>query len=223
MDVVRCREKRKLIEYPMKKIFHIAFMLLVAAAFGSLEGCTSAKPQTLSLYDLGPLRAAQSGSASTANLPPLSIAEVNAPAWLDSPMMYYRLAYANEQQPRPYASSRWTMPPAKLFGQRLKSRLAQAGGVVLSATDGAANVSVLRIEADDFTQTFDSPAQSSAQIAIRASVFDGRTLVAQKSFMQQAPAPSADAAGAAKAFAGAGDAVIADMMAWLAALPIRKN
>lgn len=223
MDAVRGREQRKLNTYPMKKIFQSAFVILVVAAVGLIEGCTSAKPQTLSLYDLGPLHAAQTGSASTSGLPPLSIAEVNAPAWLDSPMMYYRLAYANEQQPRPYAASRWTMPPAKLFGQRLKSRLAQAGGVVLSATDGAANVHLLRVEADDFTQTFDSPAQSSAQIAIRASVFNGRTLVAQKSFLKQAPASSADAAGAAKAFAGASDVVIADMMTWLAALPIRKN
>ena len=137
-------------------------------------------------------------------------------------MIYFRLAYANEQQPRPYASSRWAMPPAQLFGQRLKSRLAQAGGVVLAAADGAINVPLLRVEADDFTQIFSSPAQSGAHIALRASVFDGRALVAQKSFMHQAPAPSPDAAGGAKAMVAASDAVITDMMGWLASLTLKK-
>ena len=150
----------------MKKI--IRFTLATMAILGcALFGACATKSEPLSLYDLGPLRAASSGQTPTSGLPPLSIAEVNAPAWLDSPMMYFRLAYANDQQPRPYASSRWTMPPAQSFGQRLKSRLAQAGAVVLSAADGAANLPLLRIEADDFTQIFDSPGQSSAQIAQR--------------------------------------------------------
>src|ERR1019366_9328244 len=132
-------------EPPMKKI--IRFTLATMAILGcALFGACATKSEPLSLYDLGPLRAASSGQTPTSGLPPLSIAEVNAPAWLDSPMMYFRLAYANDQQPRPYASSRWTMPPAQLFGQRLKSRLAQAGAVGLSAADGAANLALLRIE-----------------------------------------------------------------------------
>src|SRR6185436_19799962 len=120
---------------------------------------------------------------------------------LDSPLMFFRLNYANDRQPRAYANSRWTMAPAQLFGQRLKSRLAQAGGIVLPAADGAANVPLLRIETDDFTQTFDGPAHSSAQIALRATVFNARTMTAQKTFVKQVPAPSADAAGGARALA----------------------
>lgn len=208
----------------MKKIFRLAFGALVVIAISgcALLGAGTTKSEPPALYDLGTLHVAPSGSTAPAGVPPLSIAEVNTPAWLDSPMMYFRLAYANEQQPRPYAASRWAMPPAQLFGQRLKSRLAQAGGVVLSAADGAANVALLRIEADDFTQVFDGPGQSSARIALRATVFEGRTLVAQKSFLQQAPAPSPDAAGGARALMAASDAVITDMMAWLAALPLKK-
>ena len=191
----------------------------------AVSGCTLIggglnKPEQLSLYDFGPLQA-QSAKTLNARLPAVSVAEVNAPAWLDSSMMYFRLLYANGQQPRPYASSRWTMPPAQLFGQRLKARIAQAGGVVLSSADGAANVPVLRIEADDFTQNFDSPAQSNAQLAVRASLFNGHVLVAQKTFIRQSPAPSADAAGGARALATAADAVIDEMMTWLAALPLR--
>lgn len=199
-------------------------MLLPIGGAG-LSGCAT-RTETQTLYDLGPLRSATADSAApaaaSAPLPALSVAEVNAPAWLDSPLIFFRLSYANDQQPRPYANSRWTMPPAQLFGQRLKSRLAQAGGIVLAAADGAANVPLLRIEADDFTQSFDGPAQSGVHIAMRASVFNVRTLVAQKTFVRQAAAPSADAAGGARALAVASDALIGDMIAWLAALPIKK-
>jgi cholesterol transport system auxiliary component len=213
----------------MKKPLSFSIALLLAIGCAGLSGCAT-RADTATLYDLGPVRAepvangttAGAPTAALARLPALSVAEVNAPAWLDSPLMYFRLSYANDQQPRPYASSRWTMAPAQLFGQRLKSRLAQAGGIVLPATDGAANVPLLRIEADDFTQTFDSPAHSGVQIAMRATVFNARTMTAQKTFVKQASAPSADAAGGARALAEASDALIADMLVWLAALPLPK-
>ncbi|CAN5210870.1 hypothetical protein BH11PSE11_BH11PSE11_08990 [soil metagenome] len=207
----------------MKKITQPVRVIVLSLAFAVLAACASKSAPPHSLFDLGPARAAPAANPQTGNLPALSIAEVNAPAWLDSQFMYFRLAYSNEQQPRPYATSRWTMPPAQLFGQRLKSRLAQGGSAVLAASDGALNVPLMRIDADEFIQNFDTPGSSSAQIAIRASVFNGRTLVAQKSFLQQASAPSADAAGGAKAFSVASDALISDMMTWLASLPLKKN
>jgi len=208
---------------PMKKLLSLSFAALIGLGGGVLGGCAT-RAETATLYDLGPLHSAPTGNGApaAASLPALSVAEVNAPAWLDSPLMFFRLSYANDQQPRPYANSRWTMAPAQLFGQRLKSRLAQAGGIVLPAADGAINVPLLRIEADDFTQTFDAPAHSGAQITMRATVFNGRTLAAQKTFVKQASAPSADAAGGARALAAASDALIADMITWLAALPLQK-
>jgi cholesterol transport system auxiliary component len=165
------------------------------------------------LFDFGPLPRAPVAAVS---LPPVSVADIEAPAWLDGQAMYYRLIYANQQQPKPYAGSRWTMPPSALLAQRLKSRIAQAGGMVASATDGAASLPVLRIEIDDFTQSFSTPAQSEAHVAVRASLFNGRTLVAQKTFSRRMPAVPADAVGGAAALAAASDALIADLIAWLA-------
>jgi cholesterol transport system auxiliary component len=136
--------------------------------------------------------------------------------------MFFRLNYANEQQPRPYAGSRWSMPPGQLFTQRLKSRIGQAGGTVLPASAGAADMPLLRIEVDDFTQFFDNPAQSSGRIALRASLMQGRRLIAQKTFVGQAPALTADASGGARALAEASDAIITEMMVWLAGLPLKK-
>jgi cholesterol transport system auxiliary component len=204
----------------MKKNLRTIAALLSACAL-LLGGCTFIPRQEPSaLYDLGPLRAAPASPALA--LPAITVAEVHAPVWLETPQMYYRLTYVNAQHPQSYSSSRWTMPPVLLFGQRVKSRLAQAGGIVLSAQDGAANVPVLRIEADDFTQHFTAPGQSMAQVSVRASVFNGRSLLAQKTFTRQAPAPTPDAVGGAKALSEASDAVIDDMMSWLAGLQLKK-
>lgn len=184
-----------------------------------LGGC-AASSETSRLYDLGPVDARPLPSAPA--LPPISIAEVRVPAWLDSHRMFYRLDYANEQQPRAYADSKWAMPPGQLFVQRLKSRLSQAGGVVVPASDGALNLPTLTIEADDFSQAFDRAGHSRAQIAIRASVFDGRYLRAQKMFVRQIPIDSADARGGAAALAAGSDAIIDDIAVWLAQLPAKK-
>jgi cholesterol transport system auxiliary component len=209
----------------MKRIFPtIAVIAALTVCSAFLPGCAGVgKVESATLYDLGALRAQQDKTASPAlpPLPPLSIAAVQVPAWLDSNMMYYRLHYANSLQPRPYSQARWTMPPGQLLTQQLKSRITQAGGVALSASDGAVDVPVLRIEADDFTQHFDSASQSVGQVALRASVYRGRTLVAQRSFMRQAPAPNADASGGAAALAAASDAVIADIIVWLNGLSLK--
>jgi cholesterol transport system auxiliary component len=188
-------------------------------ALALVAGCAS-KVDAPTQYDLGLLPPAAATAAPA--LPAVSVADVNAPAWLDNNMMYFRLAYANQLQPRPYAASRWTMPPAQLFQQRLKSRLAQAGGTVLAMSDAALNIPLLRIDMDDFTQTFDTPAHSLATLQVRASLFNGRTLLAQKSFSRQAATPSADAAGAASAFVAANDGVIDDLMSWLATVAPKK-
>lgn len=199
-----------------------------------LGGCAANKTASQVAYDLGSLTPPPSktsvvdpGAGTSINaLPlmvdPITVADVTSAPWLDSQMMYFRLSYSNDQQPRPYAASRWSMPPPQLLTQRIKARLAQSGGVVLSSTDGAINVKVLRIEADDFSQRFASAEQSDVQVALRASVFNGRILVAQKSFSQQRPAPTPDAAGGASALAATTDALIGEMAVWLATLPVKK-
>jgi len=210
----------------MKKIIQPAGLLLIAFYMATLGGCAIGKRvPSATEYDLGPSPVATLASPAQpalAVLPAISVAEVLAPIWLDTPMMYYRLAYVNDQQPRQYGGSRWTMPPAQLFAQRLKSRLAQSGSAVLSASDGAANVPLLRLEADDFTQTFSSPGQSVGRVAIRASLFNVRTLIAYKTFVVERPATTADANGGALALANASDAVIADITAWLSQVPLKK-
>lgn len=211
-----------------------------------LGGCASIKPPAPAMYDLGPLPSsvtatmedrpgAGSGSAlgsatgaaaltdtGKPRLPALALAEAAAPNWMDTPAMFYRLDYANAMQPLPYAGSRWNMPPADLFAQRLKVRLGQAGSSVISSSDGAIDVPVLRLEADEFMQRFSSASQSEGVVVLRLAVIKDRLLVAQKNFSARAPAPTADAAGGVRALADASDKVIDDIILWLAGLPLKK-
>lgn len=206
----------------MKNTIRFLAILLTILAAGTLGACASQQGrEAREFYDMGMLPAPKNAPAPP-TLPPLSIAEIDSPAWLDSRTMFYRLAYANDQQPRPYASSRWIMPPADLFGQRLKDRIGQSGGAVLSASDGVINVPLLRIETDDFTQIFISPRESVVRVSVRASVLRARTLVAHRNFVREVPAPTPDASGGAHALAEASDAIITEMMTWLAGLPLKK-
>ena len=189
----------------------------------SVAGCAT-KSVSNTVYDFGPLPAptAAAGAATApvpaAAIPALVVADVNGPASLDSNRMYYRLLYADAQQARPYSQNAWTVTPLQLLTQRLRARLAQAGVKVLATTDAAVGMPVLRLEADDFSQNFDSLTSSSGQVSLRASLFRNHKLVDQKTFTRSTPAPSADAAGGARALAASSDAVAADILAWLAAL-----
>ena len=195
--------------------------LILAAAF-LLGGCASRGPVP-TFYDFGPAAPQAAAPAAAPAVPVLVIADANGPSWLDSQRMYYRLLYADAQQSRPYAYNRWNTPPLQLLSQRLKTRVAQGGVKVLSTTDAAAGIPLLRIDVDDFSQNFDSEKQSSGQVTLRASLFRGHQLLDQKTFSRNSRAASADAQGGAQALAAASDAVAADLLAWLGTLNIPKE
>jgi len=187
-----------------------------------LAGCASQDRPQNTVYDFG----APSLRPFTPATPPASplaivVMDVTGPSGLDTERMFYRLNYADAQQARTYASSRWSATPVNLVTTRIKSRLSQAHMKVLSATDAANGVPILRIEIDDFVHAFANAGQSEGQIMLRASVFQEHRLVDQRSFHRNAPAPSQDAAGGAAALAAGTDGVAADLLAWLAALDIQ--
>lgn len=194
--------------------------LILAAAF-LLGGCASRGPVP-TFYDFGPAAPLAAATAAPA-VPVLVIADANGPSWLDSQRMYYRLLYADAQQSRPYAYNRWNTPPLQLLSQRLKTRVAQSGVKVLSTTDAAAGMPLLRIDVDDFSQNFDTQTQSSGHVSLRASLFRGHRLIDQKTFSRSGPAGSADAQGGAQALAAASDAIAVDLLAWLGTLNITKE
>jgi cholesterol transport system auxiliary component len=188
-----------------------------------LAGCAATKPSVSNMvFDFG-----APGAPLTADprapLPALVVADATGSAALDSERMFYRLNYADAQQARSYANSRWSTSPLQMVTQRIKSRLAQAGVKVLSVTDAAGGVPILRVEIVDFVHAFASPTDSAGQLILRASLFQGHTLIDQKTFSHSTPAASANAAGGARALAASTDAVGAEIVAWLGALNLRNR
>jgi cholesterol transport system auxiliary component len=132
---------------------------------------------------------------------------------LESTQVLYRLAYADAQQLRPYAQARWSMPPAQLLRLRLRDALSTRG-TVLGSSDTAAWV--LKVELDEFSQLFDSATTSSAVVRLQASLHQGGNLVAQRSLLARAPAPSADAPGGVRALTIATDDAVQQLTGWVA-------
>lgn len=191
------------------------------------------------LHDFGPgARQAKPGDRMAA-LPALELAPVQASTALGGTALLYRLMYADAQQPQAYARSRWSVPPAQLVDQRLRERLglrravlhpgavtpprsARAASAALAATAEPALLK-LQVELEEFSQLFDTPDSSSALVRLRATVLAHRTtgdaLMAQRSFIVQQSAPTADASGGVQALAATTDQAIAELETWLAQLP----
>ena len=179
-----------------------------------LNACSIGPPAraTVVNYDLGPQRThAQAGRGTKAAL---MVSAVVAPAWLDSPGIVYRLAYLDAARPQTYAQSRWVDSPAALLTQRVRSRFAAAGPIV-GSSDGARADYALRIEIEDFSQSFNTADRSQVTIRIRATLVNlsNSTLHAQRTFSVERPA-APDAEGAARALAQAADAVIESLLEW---------
>lgn len=221
----------------------LAFSVVLAAAL--LGGCALPdKPRRAALYDFGPgelasVLAAPAAPATPAApaapaagtlrpaLAPLAIDDIGtAGGALDSQALLYRLAYADARQLRPYAQARWTMPPAQLFGQRLRERLGQQRpvfnvreGVALNRSQNA-RLPLLRLELQEFSQLFSAPGASVGLIRLQATLLEitpaGEKLVAQRTVTLQRPAPSADAVGGVHALTAAADAAIEELALWLA-------
>ncbi|MDD2768909.1 MAG: hypothetical protein PHT19_09250 [Methylococcus sp.] len=160
------------------------WILLLALAVPACSMLPERPPQP-ALHDFG--IAAPSAPA------PWSAAEVDAPDWLQTDRLQYRLLYANPTELRAYAQDRWVAPPPALLEQRLKSSRSSTGYR-------------LRIELQTFEQVFDRPGNSRVTMSFRAETPSG-----DETFRLDQPAASADAAGAVQAFAQMVDRAIAQL------------
>jgi cholesterol transport system auxiliary component len=176
------------------------------------------KRESSRVFDLGPPRAdAAAAAAQPAIAATLLIAPVSASAWLDNTGIQYRLAYQDASQPDAYAQNRWAVAPALMLTERLRARFAGAARGVVTAQDGAKADVSLRIELEDFSQSFDTAQSSKVTVRLRASLIDinSRALQAQRTFSVERPA-APTAPGAAQALATAGDAALEALLAWTA-------
>ena len=189
---------------------------LAGTATFALSGCSLA-PATVqpALYDFGIEPLPQIDATLTGRI---ALAHVSANSWLQTPAIVYRLAYGDPAQLRPYSLSRWAAPPADLITQRLRLALGRTSGNGFSmAADGIATDHLLRVHLEAFEQVVDSPSSSRAVARMAASIAGPeRRLRAQRQFEAQRPCASVDAAGSVHALTAATDALIAQIVAWLA-------
>lgn len=193
--------------------------LIACLAAAALAGCSSNSRKPDNQFDLGPATPHANAQAA-APLPVLVMLDATGPATLGNERMYYRLAYADRHEARWYANSRWSASPLDLVTQRLRARLAAMGAKVLQPADAPAGAPVLRVEVEEFIQSFTSASQSEGRVVLRATLVREHALVDQKTFARTTPALSADAAGGARALAESLDAAAGDIAQWLAGLDL---
>jgi cholesterol transport system auxiliary component len=190
-----------------------------------LAACSTPQaPATKAVYDFGAklsspapsftVSSTASSNSSSVRATVLQLQDIEATGGLDSTALLYRLAYADAQQLRLYATARWSVPPAQLLRSRLLDALAAQGAVV--GSEQAAPWS-LRVELDEFSQIFQSVDASQGVLRLRASLFQGQQLAAQTTLVTRAAAPSQDAAGGVKALTTASDEAVAKLAAWVQA------
>ena len=201
---------------------HCKYLFLLIFFTSLFGGCTLGpeKRDAPAVFDLGSQRVNPATAPSVNAI--LLIPPVAASAWLDTPNIQYRLTYKDAGRPDAYAQNRWVMSPALLLTERLRARFATASRGVVTGQDGAIADYALRIELEDFSQSFDDAQVSKVTARLRASLINlnTRALHAQRTFSAERPA-APNAPGAAQALTAAGDAVIEELVMW-AAQSIKK-
>jgi cholesterol transport system auxiliary component len=211
------------------------FGLVFALGAIALGGCSALpdRPARAVQYDFGPGPVQDAPADRRAPLPPLALADIESPGLIDnSTAVFYRLAYADAQQPRPYAQARWSQPPAQLLQQRLRDVLGQrrailkgddAAAMVRERSQGGQRPLVLRVDVEEFSHTFRSPAESFGLLRLRATLVDltpdGVALRGQRVFTVQVPARTPDAAGGVVAMAEAATQAATELGGWIDQAP----
>lgn len=174
----------------------------------SLGGCVpnNVRLDDGALFDLGETAPTWSASA-------LLGVDVLAPSWLGTSAMQYRLTYlgnGEESRRRTYADSRWAAPPAELIEQVLRRHALVAGG------KGDALGCRLRLDLDEFVQTFDAAQKSRMVLTLRASLTSRSSeTVSRRAFALERATSSADASGGVAAAAAAVQGLTAELAAWI--------
>ncbi len=211
--------------------------------FLALGGCSLPRPASSPVVvDFGPGLLPAASPPGQPALPPVEISLPQAGGALAGVAVLYRLGYADAQALQSYTLTRWSMLPAQLIDQRLRQHLSQQrpvlstgellpAGLPQRATAAASRAAAtaapppatallnLRITLEEFSQWFATPSQSSGLLRLRATLMlrgaGGDTLLAQRNFVVQQPAPSPDASGGVRALTAAADLAISDIAQWL--------
>ncbi len=222
--------------YWARSLFLVYFLALTGCTLPGIVGTP------VVVYDFGPGAVTPSLTSHRPDLPPLELSPPQASVALNSLAVQYRLAYADAQALKPYARARWSMPPTQLIGQRLREQLSRRRAVVSpgeivrsqSARQAAAQAKPapllnLRLDLEEFSQLFEAPDQSSGLLRLRATIMlrsaAGESLLAQRSFVVQLAAATADAdaRGGVHALTAAADQALSEIERWLEQVPAAER
>lgn len=194
---------------------------IVLVLCGLLGACAFPAAQTWTNYVLQPPpRSSRPGKTVPLSL---QVATVDAPSWLNSRDMYYRLSYGSRGRVSAYSRSRWLASPPTMLSNLLVDQLSRAGlwRVVLGPGGDIFADYTLHLHLTEFQQVFRTPGQSVGVVAARASLVDQKhdLVVAQTMFRFAVAARSADAQGGAAALGKASDELAAAVEHWLQRIP----
>lgn len=200
--------------------------LLIVLLSALLGACALHTGQTWTNYTLQP---PQQNVRERKTVPlSLQVVAVDAPDWLNSRDMYYRLDYSNRNRISAYSRSRWLASPPAMLTNLLVDHLSGSGlwGAVLGPGSGVFPDYSLHLHLTAFQQVFKSPERSYGIVAARASLIDGHRdlVVAQTNFRFQVAARTGDAQGGAAALNKASDELVGAVESWLKRIPpIRRE
>lgn len=196
-------------------------MVKIFAAFLAtlLAGCTLIQKESspVALYDLGPIPMSAAGAVLSSQTM-IQVANISAPAWLDTQAIRYRLAYHDPARIYTYAGSRWNAPPAELLTERFRQYFATRNININSQNkEHAPTGYLLKIDLGEFTQIFNAPDSSEVVVQLHATLYEptSRLPVAQQNFSGRQAAQTADAAGAVTAFILVSDSLLDELVQWL--------
>ncbi len=195
----------------MRNILLVPIALLLAGCFAGMF--EQIEPAYYDISDGSVILRPQVVPADVQSVFKLRLTEVQAPSWLNSTAMQYRLLYAEAERRLSFAESRWVAPPADLLGLELTR------GRVVNETRFEADGCQLHVDLNEFIQVFDTPDSSHSLIEVRATILAPRNgkLMAQRIFTQAAPA-GPDARSGVAGFGVAVRNLTADVRDWLARL-----
>jgi cholesterol transport system auxiliary component len=201
----------------------LALAALAALALAFAGAACLPRPKStppVLVYDFGLAAETDAADPPAVVAVPLVVRRPEAPLWVDSPSIDYRLAYEDPAEIRSYAYSTWVSSPVALLGNLLRQRvaLASAGGMTAGADTGRDEGFVLESTVEEFSQVFDS--RESSRVVLRALAAlvrqSDRQVVARRTFAIERPAPTPDARGAVRGFGEAGRELADRVVAWVA-------
>ncbi|MBR7801696.1 ABC-type transport auxiliary lipoprotein family protein [Undibacterium fentianense] len=194
-----------------RSIRYVTNALLI---FCILTGCVNTPP--IQSFDFG--GAEHPGINDKLNKLQINLHPIQVAPNLEGSSMWYRLIYENAQQLRPYAQSRWSVPPSELLKQRFIQHIQQQGGLVSAQFEGVQSAQHLRIDLEEFSQYFSQVNASKVVIRLRATLIRNKQLVAQKTFYAEQSCTTPDALGGASAMPIATDQLITELVTWIQAV-----